>query len=183
MKKMQSLQPQIAAINERYKNVGLRDAKKQEQNQEVMALYSKHGVNPLGGCLPMALQMPFLYAFYRVFAIAIEMRGASWLWVTDLSRAEALPIHILPVLMIATQFVMQKMTPTNTGGDPAQQKVMMLMPLMFGFMFYSASAGLVLYWLTGNLVNIAQQSFFNKTAVAADAVQSVQPPKKKIGRK
>jgi YidC/Oxa1 family membrane protein insertase len=183
MKKMQSLQPQIAAINEKYKNVGLRDPKKQDQNQEVMALYSKHGVNPLGGCLPMALQMPFLYAFYRVFAIAIEMRGASWLWVGDLSRAETLPIHILPVLMIVTQFVMQKMTPTNTGGDPAQQKVMMLMPLMFGFMFYSASAGLVLYWLTGNLVNIAQQTFFNRTAVAADAAQSVQPPKKKIGRK
>ena len=95
-----------------------------------MALYSKHGVNPLGGCLPMALQMPFLYAFYRVFATIESRCWASWLWVGDLSRAEALPIHILPVLMIVTQFVMQKMTPTNTGGDPAQQKVMMLMPLM-----------------------------------------------------
>jgi YidC/Oxa1 family membrane protein insertase len=183
MKKMQGLQPQIAAINEKYKNVGLRDAKKQEQNQEVMALYSKHGVNPLGGCLPMALQMPFLYAFYKVFAIAIEMRGASWLWVTDLSRPETLPIHLLPIAMVATQFITQKMTPASPGADPSQQKVMMLMPLMFGFMFYSASAGLVLYWLTGNLVNIAQQWFFNRTAVAVDATQSVQVSKKKNGRK
>jgi YidC/Oxa1 family membrane protein insertase len=183
MKKMQALQPQIAAINEKYKNVGIRDPKKQEQNQEVMALYQKHGVNPLGGCLPMALQMPFLYAFYKVFAIAIEMRGANWLWVTDLSRPETLAIHILPIAMVATQFITQKMTPASPGSDPAQQKVMMLMPLMFGFMFYSASAGLVLYWLTGNVVNIAQQWFFNKTAVATDAVQSVQVSKKKNGRK
>jgi YidC/Oxa1 family membrane protein insertase len=182
MKKMQVLQPQIAAINEKYKNVGLRDPKKQDQNQEVMALYQKHGVNPLGGCLPMALQMPFLFAFYKVFAVAIEMRGASWLWVTDLSRAETLPIHILPVIMIISQFIQQKMTPAQPGGDPAQQKVMMFMPLMFGFMFYSASAGLVLYWLTSNVVNIAQQWFFNKTIVAP-APSPVPAVKKKNGRK
>jgi YidC/Oxa1 family membrane protein insertase len=186
MKKMQALQPQIAAINDKYKNVGMRDPKKQEQNQEVMALYQKHGVNPLGGCLPMALQMPFLIAFYKVFSIALEMRGANWLWVGDLSQPELIPflpgIRLLPIAMIATQFIMQKMTPT-TGGDPAQQKVMMFMPLMFGFMFYSASSGLVLYWLTSNLVNIAQQWFFNRTAVAADVAQSVQVTKKKLGRK
>jgi YidC/Oxa1 family membrane protein insertase len=183
MKKMQALQPQISAINDKYKSVGMRDPRKQEQNQEVMALYQKHGVNPLGGCMPMALQMPFLFAFYKVFSIAIEMRGANWLWVTDLSQHETIPIHILPILMIATQFIMQKMTPTTTGGDPAQQKVMMFMPLMFGFMFYSASSGLVLYWLTGNVVNIAQQWFFNRTTVAADVAQSVQVTKKKNGRK
>jgi len=167
MKKMQALQPQITAINEKYKNVGMRDPKKQEQNAEVMALYQKHGVNPLGGCMPMALQMPFLFAFYKVFSIAIEMRGASWLWVGDLSQPESIPIRLLPIAMIATQFIMQRMTPT-TGGDPAQQKVMMFMPLMFGFMFYSASSGLVLYWLTSNVVNIAQQWFFNRTTVAPD---------------
>jgi len=183
MKKMQALQPQITAINEKYKNVGMRDPRKQEQNQEVMALYQKHGVNPLGGCLPMALQMPFLYAFYRVFAVAIEMRGAHWLWISDLSRAETLPIHILPIALIITQFITQKMTPTSAAVDPAQQKMTMFMPLIFGFMFYSVSAGLVLYWLTGNFVNIGQQWFFNRTAVAADAVQSVQVTKKKNGRK
>jgi YidC/Oxa1 family membrane protein insertase len=184
MKKMQALQPQITAINDKYKNVGMRDPRKQEQNQEVMALYQKHGVNPLGGCLPMALQMPFLFAFYAVFRIAIEMRGASWLWIGDLSRPETWPIHLLPIAMIVSQFVQQKMTPTQPGGDPAQQKVMMLMPLMFGVMFWSAASGLVLYWLTSNLVNIGQQWFFNRTAVAAGAAQSVQVvKKKKNGRK
>ena len=166
MKKMQALQPQIAAINDKYKNIGMRDPKKQEQNQEVMALYQKHGVNPLGGCMPLALQMPFLFAFYKVFSIAIEMRGASWLWVADLSQPEIIPwlpgVRLLPIAMIATQFLMQRMTP-STGGDPSQQKVMMFMPLIFGFMFYSASSGLVLYWLTSNVVNIGQQWFFNKT--------------------
>jgi YidC/Oxa1 family membrane protein insertase len=184
MKKMQALQPQITAINDKYKNVGMRDPRKQEQNQEVMALYQKHNVNPLGGCLPMALQMPFLFAFYKVFDIAIEMRGASWLWVTDLSRPEAWAIHILPLAMIVSQFVQQQMTPAQPGGDPAQQKVMKFMPIMFGVMFWSAAAGLVLYWLTSNLVNIGQQWFFNRTAVAAGAAQSVQVvKKKKNGRK
>jgi len=182
MKRMQALQPQIAAINDKYKNVGLRDPRKQEQNQEVMALYQKHGVNPLGGCMPMALQMPFLFAFYKVFSIAIEMRGASWLWVTDLSQHETIPIHILPIAMIVTQFIQQKMTPTQAGGDPAQQKIMQFMPLMFGFMFYNASSGLVVYWLTGNIVNIAQQWFFNRTTVAPD-VGPGPGPKKKNGRK
>lgn len=164
-RKMQKLQPQIQAINAKYKDVGLRDPRKAEQNQEVMALYKKEGVNPLGGCLPLLLQLPFFYAFYRVLNIAIELRHAPWLWVPDLSQAEMLPIHILPLVLIATQFLMQKMTPA-AGVDPNQQRLMMFMPLMFGFMFYYASAGLVLYWLTGNLVGIAQQLIINKTMPA-----------------
>ncbi len=181
MKKMQALQPQIAAINEKYRNVSLRDPRKQQQNQEVMELYKKHGVNPAGGCVPMLLQIPFFIAFYKVFTVSVEMRGANWLWVTDLSQPESLPIHLLPILMIASQFIMQKMTPTS-GADPSQQRMMMLMPLVFGFMFYNLSSGLVLYYLTSNLVGIAQQWFFNKTAVAAQVAQSVQP-KKKSNRK
>ena len=145
MKKMQALQPQIAEINAKYKDVGLRDPKKADQNQEVMELYKKHGVNPMGGCVPMLLQIPFFIAFYKVFSVSIEMRGASWLWVTDLSQPETLAIHILPLIMVVSQFVMQKMTPTTTGGDPSQQKMMQFMPLMFGFMFYNLSSGLVLY--------------------------------------
>ncbi|MFN7994369.1 MAG: membrane protein insertase YidC [Bryobacteraceae bacterium] len=184
MKKMQALQPQIAAINEKYKNIGMRDPKKAEQNQEVMDLYKKHGVNPMGGCVPMLLQIPFFIAFYKVFSVSVEMRGAHWLWVTDLSQPETLPIHILPIVMIVSQFLMQKMTPTTPGGDPNQQRMMMFMPLIFGFMFYNFSSGLVLYYLTSNLVGIAQQWFFNRTSIAAVAAQSVQPPpKKKIGRK
>jgi len=184
MKKMQALQPQITAINDKYKGIGLRDPKKADQNQEVMELYKKHGVNPMGGCVPMVLQIPFFIAFYKVFSVSVEMRGASWLWVTDLSQAETLAIHLLPIIMVASQFVMQKMTPTPTGGDPSQQKMMQFMPLIFGFMFYNLSSGLVLYYLTSNLVGVAQQWFFNRTSLASVAAESVQPPKKKKdGRK
>jgi YidC/Oxa1 family membrane protein insertase len=160
-RKMQALQPQIAAINARYKNLSLRDPKKAEQNAEVMDLYKKHGANPLGGCLPMVIQIPILYAFYKVLTVTIEMRNAPWLWVADLSQPEQLPLHILPIIMIVTQFIMQKMTP-NPSMDPAQAKMMQFMPLMFGFFFYNMSSGLVLYWLTGNVVGILQQYLINK---------------------
>jgi YidC/Oxa1 family membrane protein insertase len=160
-RKMQSLQPKLAAINAKYKGLSMRDPKKAEQNQEVMDFYKKEGVNPMGGCLPMVIQLPLIYALYKVFAVTIEMRGAHWLWVTDLSQPEQLPIHILPLIMIVSQFVMQRMTP-NPGMDPSQAKMMMFMPLMFGFMFYNFSAGLVLYWLTSNLVQIAQQWAVNR---------------------
>ena len=160
-RKMQKLQPQIQAINAKYKDISIRDPRKAEQNQEVMALYKREGVNPLGGCLPMLLQLPFFYAFYRVLNIAIELRHAPWLWVWDLSSAESLPIHILPIILIATQFFSQKLTPA-AGVDPNQQRMMMFMPLMMGFFFYYASAGLVVYWLTSNLVGIAQQLIINK---------------------
>lgn len=176
MKKMQGLQPEIAKINAKYKNIGLRDPRKAEQNQETMALYKKHGVNPMGGCIPMLVQIPFFFAFYKVLVVAIEMRGASWLWVSDLSQPENLPIRILPVAMVISQFIMQKMTPT-TSADPTQQKIMMFMPLIFGFMFYQFQSGLVLYWLTSNVVGVAQQWFINKTAPAV--VIPAEPAKKK----
>lgn len=183
-KKMQSLQPQIQAINAKYKNVGLRDPKKAEQNQEIMDLYKKHGVNPMGGCLPMLPQIPLIYAFYKVLNVTIELRGAHWLWVTDLSQPEALPIHVLPIVMIISQFIQQRMTP-NPAADPAQAKMMMFMPLMFGFFFYNLSSGLVLYWLTGNLVGIVQQWVMNRMA-STPAPVPVAPaktgPKKRTSR-
>jgi len=182
MRKMQALKPQIDAINEKYKNVSIRDPRKADQNQEVMDLYKKHGVNPMGGCVPMLLQIPFFIAFYKVFTVSVEMRGASWLWVHDLSQPETLPIKILPLAMIASQFVMQKMTPQAGGVDPNQQKMMMFMPLIFGIMFYNFPSGLVLYYLTSNLVSMGQQYFFNHTEAAAAAARSVGPPPKK-GRK
>jgi len=160
-RKMQALQPKIKAINDRYKNVSLRDPKKAEQNQEVMDLYKKEGVNPTGGCLPMLVQLPILYAVYRVLSVSIQLRGAHWLWVTDLSQPEQLPIRILPTVMVGTQFVLQRMTP-NPSADPSQQRMMMFMPLMFGFFFYYYQSGLVLYWLVGNLVGIAQQYLINR---------------------
>jgi YidC/Oxa1 family membrane protein insertase len=181
MKKMQMLQPQIAAINERYKNIGIRDPKKAEQNQETMDLYKRNGVNPMGGCMPLALQIPFFIAYYKVLSVSIEMRGAHWLWVTDLSQPETLAIHILPLLMIGTQFILQRMTPSTTA-DPAQQKMMMLMPLMMGFFFYSAQSGLVLYWLTGNVVGLAQQWFFNRASSTPLVTTPAPAPKKKNNR-
>jgi YidC/Oxa1 family membrane protein insertase len=179
-KKMQLVQPEIAAINARYKGLGLRDPRKAEQNQEVMDLYKRHGVNPLGGCMPMVIQIPFFFAFYKVLSVVIEMRGAHWLWVTDLSRPETLPIRVLPITMMATQFVLQKMTPTPST-DPTQARVMLLMPLMFGFMFYGVQSGLVLYWLTGNVVGIAQQWWFNRAAAGSAPPAAPKPTSKKKG--
>ena len=163
MRRMSALQPEINAINEKYKNVGMRDPRKAEQNTEMMALYKKHGVNPLGaGCLPLALQIPFFFAFYKVLSVAIELRGANWLWVTDLAQPETIAIRILPLAMIATQFLLQKMTPPTPGADPAQQRIMLFMPLVMGFMFYGVASGLVLYWLTSNVVGVAQQWLINR---------------------
>lgn len=178
-KKMQTLQPQIAAINAKYKNLTLRDPKQGEKNQEIMDLYKKHGVNPISsGCMPLLIQFPFFISFYTVLTVAIELRGAHWLWVNDLSRPEQLAIRLLPIVLIVTQFLSQKMTPAAPGMDPTQQKMMMLMPLFLGFMFYYQSAGLVLYWLTGNLVGIAQQWLMNRAA-PPPAVVDVKPVKKK----
>jgi YidC/Oxa1 family membrane protein insertase len=160
-RKMQKLQPQLKAINDKYKNVKINDPKKAEQNQEVMDLYKKEGVNPVGGCLPLLLQLPFFYAFYKVLSISIELRHAPWLWVSDLSNPETFFIHVLPIVMIATQFFTQKLTPA-AGVDPNQQRMMMFMPLMLGFFFYNLSSGLVLYYLTGNLVGIAFQLIVNR---------------------
>ena len=188
MKKMQALQPKIAEINDRYKNMSLRDPRMAQKNQETMDLYKQNGANPMGGCLPMLVQMPFLLAFYKVLAVSISMRDASWLWVGDLSQPEHLALRILPIVMIGTSFLMQRMTPT-TGMDPAQQRMMMFMPLIMGFFFYNQSSGLVLYWLTGNLMGIAQQYFFNKTIVTAPPPELVKAsaasraPAKKPGRR
>jgi len=176
MNKMSAIKPQIDALNAKYKDVGMRDPRKQKQNEELMALYSKHGINPMGGCIPIALQMPFFIAFYKVLSTAIELRGASWLWVGDLSQPEAAFIRILPIGMLVTQVLMQKMTP-SPGQDPSQKTMMMLMPIVLSVMFYSASSGLVLYWLTGNVVGIVQQYFFNKAAVSP--VPAAPPARKK----
>lgn len=179
-RKMSAIQPQIAAINEKYKGISLKDPKKQEQNAELMALYQKAGINPLGGCIPLLLQMPFFIAFFKVLSVAIELRGAAWLWVPDLSQPEQSWIRLLPIGMLITQVGIQKMTPTPSA-DPSQQKLLMLMPIMLVVLFYGASSGLVLYWLTGNVVGIVQQYFFNKThPIAAPAtVQTASKPKKK----
>ncbi|MFM2125929.1 MAG: rane protein insertase YidC, partial [Acidobacteriota bacterium] len=179
-RKMQQIQPLVQKINDKYKGLSMNDPKKADQNAELMDLYKAHGINPVGGCLPMLIQIPFFYALYKALSIAIQLRGAEWMWVADLSQPETNPwlngIRLLPIVLMVTQFISQKMTP-SPGMDPTQQKMMLAMPLVFGFMFWPASAGLVLYWLTSNVVSIAQQMFLNRTAAPAVAV--VVPPKKK----
>ena len=172
MKKMQALQPLIKQINEKYKGLGLRNPKKAKQQEETMALYKKHGVNPLGGCLPMLLMMPFFFAFYTVLTVAIEMRQASWLWVDDLSLPEQNLIRVLPLAMVASQFWMQTLTPTP-GTDPAQMRLMKFMPLMMGVLFWSFSSGLVLYWLTSNVVGVLQQLLLNR--LPSEPIEIEQP--------
>ena len=163
-RKMQALQPEMKRINDKYKGVGMSDPKASNKQQEIMDLYKKNGVNPMGGCIPLLIQMPFIYAFYKVLGVSIELRHAPWLWVPDLSQHEHFDIHFLPLIMTVTSFVLQKMTPPPAAGDPSQQKMMQFMPLMYLFIFWNLSSGVVLYWLTGNLVGMAQQWFFNKTA-------------------
>jgi YidC/Oxa1 family membrane protein insertase len=162
--KMQQLAPQLRAIQDKYKQFKLKDPRRNQMSQETMELYKKHGVNPIGGCLPMLLQIPFFVGFYNVLLSSIEMRHAVWIgwWVRDLSAPESFYIKALPLLMCGTQFVLQKMSPTPSP-DPTQQKIMLFMPVMFLVFFWSMSSGLVLYWLTSNVIGIAQQWYINRT--------------------
>ena len=158
--KMQKLQPQMKIIQDKYKKLKATDPKKQQMNAEVMALYKQHGVNPLGGCLPLVLQMPFFIAFYNLLSVSIELRHAPFIfWIKDLSAADH--TFVLPILMTISMIIMQKMTPSPSV-DPVQAKMMLAMPLVFGFMLAFTSSGLVLYWLTSNLVGVAQQYLMNK---------------------
>ena len=162
MLKMQRVAPQIKAIQEKYKKYSLRDPRKAPMNEEISALYKKEGVNPAGGCLPMLIQFPFLIAYYRMLSTALDLRHAHWLWVHDLSAAEAFP-YILPVLMVLSSLINQRMTP-QAGMDPAQQRMMnLMMPLMMGFIFFRLAAGVNLYYAVSNMIMIAQQAVMNRT--------------------
>lgn len=152
MKKMQDIQPRMAEVKEKYKN------DPQKMQKETMELYKKHKVNPLGGCLPMLLQIPVFFALYKVLLIAIELRDAPFMfWIHDLSVKD--PYYVLPVIMGVTMVIQQKMTPSTM--EPMQQKIMMLMPVVFTFMFLSFPSGLVVYWLINNVLSIAQQFYVN----------------------
>lgn len=153
MKDMQRVAPLMEQLREKYKD------DKEKLNREVIELYKRHKVNPLGGCLPMILQIPVFFALYAVLNSAVELRHAPFiLWIMDLSAKD--PYYVTPILMGATMFVQQKMTPSS--GEPAQQKIMMLMPVIFTFMFLNFSSGLVLYWLINNVLSIGQQHYVNK---------------------
>jgi len=145
-------------IQDRYRKVPALDPRRQEMQKEVAALYGRHGMSMSTqmtvGCLPILLTMPFLIAFYRVLSVSIELRGASFLWIPDLSQRD--PLFVTPVLMGISMFVMQRMTPTAM--DPAQQRIMMIMPVVLVVMFHAAPAGLNLYWLSSNLCSVVQQA-------------------------
>jgi len=155
--RMAKMSPEMRAIQERYRKVPLMDPRRQQMQEEMAALYARHGMSMgtqmLVGCLPLLLTMPFLFAFYRVLTVSVELRGASFLWISDLSQKD--PLYLTPVLMGVSMYAMQKMTPTAM--DPAQQRIMMLMPVVLAGMFMAAPAGLNLYWLTANLWSILQQ--------------------------
>ncbi|KAA0259013.1 membrane protein insertase YidC [Deferribacter autotrophicus] len=153
MKKMQKIQPEIQKIREKFKG------DPQKMNAAMMELYRKHGVNPMGGCLPMIIQIPIFFALYRALLVSIELKGSPFFgWITDLSMKD--PYYITPILMGVTMFIQQKMTPQ--AGDPTQQKIFMLMPVIFTFLFLNFPSGLVIYWLTNNVLSIIQQYFINK---------------------
>jgi YidC/Oxa1 family membrane protein insertase len=157
MKEMQKLQPKMAELKEKFKND--RDA----MNRAVMDLYRTHKVNPMGGCLPMLVQIPVFFALYKALMFSIELRHAPFvLWITDLSAKD--PYYVTPVIMGVTMFIQQKMTPTNM--DPVQAKMMLALPVVFTFMFLNFPSGLVLYWLINNILTIAQQAYINKSLSA-----------------
>jgi YidC/Oxa1 family membrane protein insertase len=164
--KMQKIQPQMNAIKEKYKKYGMRDPRRQEMNTEIGALMKTQGVSPVGGCLPMLIQMPFLFAYYAMLGSALDLRQASWLWIKDLSSAD--PYLILPILIIITGLATQRLTP-QAGMDPSQQKMLnVMMPVMFGFISYRLAAGLCLYWVEGSIIAIVQQVIMNRTSLGRE---------------
>jgi YidC/Oxa1 family membrane protein insertase len=172
MRKMQEIQPEVKAIQDRYSKLKMSDPARQKMNVELMNLYRERGVNPASGCVPMLLTLPVLFAFYSMLSVAIELRGAPFIgWIKDLSTYD--PFFVTPILMGITQFVQQRMTPAT--GDPAQQRMMMFMPLIFMTMFIWAPSGLVLYWTTSNLWAIGQQIITNRMIGPAPQ-RAVRPP-------
>ena len=156
MKKMAVVQPKIKEIQEKYKRYKKTDPRRTDMNQEIMAVYKEHNVNPLGGCLPLLLQMPLLFAFYQLLASSIELRQAPFVgWLQDLSVKD--PYYVLPVIMGVTMLISQRMTPMTPGSDPMQAKMMMMMPAVFTLMFLNVSSGLNLYFLCSNIFQIGFQ--------------------------
>lgn len=170
--KMQKIQPQVKAITEKYKRYGITDPRRAQMQQEMSALYKKEGVNPVGGCFPMLLQLPFLYAFYAMLGNAIELRQATWLWISDLSAPD--PLHILPILIVISMFISSKSMPQG-GMDPAQQRMMQLItPLMLGLISWNLAAGLGIYWAISNLLMWVQQIVINRTEFGKQVRKTVE---------
>jgi len=176
MKRMQALQPQMKALQEKYKD----DPRK--MNMKLMEFMKEHKVSPLGGCLPLLLQVPVFIGFYQMLQSAIELRGASFLWACDLSQPDTVavlfgfPLNPLPLIMGATQFWQARLTPVSPGVDPVQQKMMQYMPLIFIFILYNFSAGLALYWTVQNLLSILQMKLIRNLGDPATQASSAAAP-------
>ncbi len=159
MAKMADLQPKIKALRAKYKKSKTDIDQRRQMNEEMMKLYKAEGVNPAGGCLPLLIQLPVFWGVFRMLVVAVEFRHAPFaLWITDLSAKD--PFYVTPVLMGITQFISQKMTPTSA--DPSQAKMMLIMPFVMTIFFINFQSGLVLYWLTTNVLQIGQQALMNR---------------------
>ncbi len=164
--KMQRIQPQMDAIKARYAKYKVTDPKRNDMNAEIMKLQKDNGVNMFGGCIPTLIQMPLLFAFFGMLPKVVELRHASWFWLPDLTSAD--PYHILPIIMVVSQFLVQFYTP-SPGVDPQQQKMMaFMMPAFSGYMTWNYASGLALYWSVGNLIGIAQQAIMNRTSLGRE---------------
>jgi YidC/Oxa1 family membrane protein insertase len=180
--KMMRIQPKVEVIKRKYAHLKPTDPKRSEMNAEMMALYKAEGVNMYGGCLPLLLQMPLFFAYFRVLQNTVELRQAHWAWLTDLSQPD--PLHILPVIILITMFVTQFITP-QPGVDPTQRRMMaIMMPVMFGFMLWQYASGLALYWCTGNLIMLAIQLAINQSHIGKEmhAIAAKRAAKRAGGR-
>jgi YidC/Oxa1 family membrane protein insertase len=166
MLKMQRIQPQIDAIKAKFKNPKPTDPRMAEMNAEIMDLQKKNGVSMFGGCIPTLVQFPLLFAFFTMMTKVVELRQAHWFWLPDLSQPD--PWHVLPILMVATSFLVQFYTP-SPGVDPAQQRMMaFMMPAFSGYWTWKYAAGLALYWNVGNFIMVGQQLVMNRTALGRE---------------
>jgi YidC/Oxa1 family membrane protein insertase len=170
--RMQRIQPQVKAITEKYKRYSITDPRRADMQKEMSALYKKEGVNPVGGCFPLLLQMPFLFAFYAMLGNAIELRQANWLWIHDLSAPD--PFHILPILIMVSMFIQQRSAP-QAGMDPAQQKMLNFMgPLMIGGVSWGVASGLSIYWALSTLLGWAQQLVINRSELGQQVKRTME---------
>ena len=164
--KTQRIQPKLDAIKRKYAGLKATDPKRADMNAETMKLYKDEGINMYGSCLPLLVQMPLLYGFYRVLGNVIELRQAHWGWLPNLAIAD--PLHILPIFIITTMFATQMMTP-SPGMDPAQRRMMaFMMPAILGFSMWNFASGLALYWATGNLINFCIQLAINNSSMGRE---------------
>jgi YidC/Oxa1 family membrane protein insertase len=181
MLKMQRVAPVIKSVQEKYKKYSLRDPRKQQMQQEIAAIYKEHGVNPIGGCLPLLIQMPFLFAYYSMLRSALDLRHANWLWIHDLASPD--PLYLLPIGIVVTMFLTQRMTP-QAGMDPTQQKMMnFMMPIMLGIISWNLAAGLCLYWAEGNIIAIVQQAIMNRTKLGREMREMMEKRARKNSKK